>query len=456
MATTSFNAGAFTLSGWNSSYTVAGASPGASEQLQTPIVGAAFDFAASTTVPGGSNQIAISDSSGGSDNVQLTMTFTVLNSLADANPGTESGLSVGQGGSSEGTITGAMSADGTLTLGGSSGESASALIHDLRNLTISDTNTNDAFGITFTLTDVTTAHSSTFTEGFSTICYAPGTRIGTPTGEIAVEDLQIGDFVATTSGVAKPVKWLGRRSHSAADVAKYSNLRPVMIRKDALGGGLPHRDLMVSPMHALLIDEVFVPAAALVNGTSIVRSEAAGAVEYIHVELDQHEVIFAEGTPAETFVNDDSRALFDNVSEYYDLYGIAESRDSFSAPRIEEGYQLEAIRRRLAGVAPQSAAPGALAGHVERLEDGVLEGWVMDRANPATPVELEVLVDGEIVATVLANRYRVDLDCAGLAGGRCGFTVAMPASAECLAQVEVRRASDGGQVAAPKRALVTA
>jgi hypothetical protein len=73
----------------------------------------------------------------------------------------------------------------------------------------------------------------------------------------------------------------------------------------------------------------------------------------------------------------------------------------------------------------------------------------MDRANPSTPVELEVLVDDEIVATALANRYRPDLDRAGLAGGRCAFTVAMPAAAEDLSQVEVRRASDGARVRMP-------
>ena len=73
---------------------------------------------------------------------------------------------------------------------------------------------------------------------------------------------------------------------------------------------------------------------------------------------------------------------------------------------------------------------------------------MMDRANPMAPVELEVLVDGEIVATVLANRYRVDLDRAGLAGGRCGFTVAMPASAVNLAQVELHQRHRAGNVIA--------
>ncbi len=451
MATTSFTAGAFTLTGWNTAFSSAGATPGTGNQMLTDATGAAaFDFStvvsidANDSADQGPNQANIA-SPATTDTAQLVVSFIHLYGSVNL----ESNLSAG----------GHQASDGAFTLGGATGESASALINDLRSLGVIDDNDGETFALKFTLTDftgVTPGATTTFTEAFFTTCYAPGTRVATPTGEVAVEDLQIGDLIATTSGAAKPVMWIGRRSHSAADVAKHVNLRPVMVRKDALGGGLPHRDLVISPMHALLIDEVFVPAAALVNGTSIVRSEAAGPVEYIHVELDQHDVIFAEGAAAETFVNDDSRALFDNVSEYYDLYGIAESRGAFAAPRLEEGYELEAIRQRIAGVAPLAAAPGALSGHVERLEDGVLEGWVMDAANPTTPVELEVLVDGEIVATVLANRYRADLDHAGYAGGRGGFTVAMPASAESLAQVEVRRASDGGQVAAPKRALVTA
>jgi hypothetical protein len=335
-------------------------------------------------------------------------------------------------------------------------------------------------GDTFTLTGITNfsgawhaevAPSTTLggTEVFL-VCYAAGTRIGTPKGETAVEDLQIGDLVITASGAAKPIKWIGRQSYSATAVADAPQLRPVLIRADALGAGLPRRDLLVSPMHALYLDDAFIPASALVNGVSILRSESEGPVEYIHIELHDHDVLLAEGVPAESFVDDNSRTMFDNVSEYYDLYGFAERQRTFCAPRLEEGYRLEAIRRRFAsraGIVPSAGAPGEMAGHVERLHDGELEGWVMDRANPDTPVELEVRVDGEIVATVLGNRYRPDLDRAGLAGGRCAFLVAMPAVAEDISQVEVRRASVGSNEAsvlpvwqrpakrAPQRATTT-
>jgi len=461
--TTSFTAGNWTLSGWDTDYM---GSPGTSVNLfVTPIntnssAIPSFDFNWTAPTLNANNDggepaqvITATDGSSGTDGVSLEIQI-------NQGAGNDAGVTIFSGGTA---LLNGGTAGGSYTINDAPGAGAQSLLDSqIQSLQVADsTSEKDSFSITFTLTDTGSGGGpvgspTTFTENFQTACYAPGTRIATPTGEVAVEDLQIGDLVATTSGVAKPVKWIGRRSYSVAAVAGHSNLRPVLIRKDALGAGLPQRDLVVSPMHALLVDEALVPAAALVNELSIVRLASTGAVEYIHVELDQHEMIFAEGQPAETFVDDNSRAMFENVSEYYDLYGFAESSLGFSVPRLEEGYQLEAIRRRIAGQAPRMSAPGVIAGHVEQLADGMLEGWVMDRANPTAPVELEVLVDGETVATVLANRYRPDLDRADIAGGRCGFSVAMPASAEHLAQVEVRRASDGGQVAMPQRALVTA
>ncbi len=454
--TSDFTAGDFTLTGWVTDYTFP---VGGNDTWVVPVgtTGSPasgdfiFEWTAATTptfhpsaTPEPGQNIGIVDASGGAHKVQLTLTFTtIVTNLSLYN--------------TDGTVD-QLDADGTstLTLGGALGESGTQLLADLRGLQVVDGNTFDFFDINFKLTDITAGQSTSFTETYSTACYAPGTRIATPGGEVAVEDLQIGDLVATVSGLAKPVKWIGRRSYAAAEVAEYSNLRPVVIRKGALGSGLPRRDLVVSPMHALLIDGAFVPVAALVNGVSILRRETAGAAEYIHIELDQHDAIFAEGAPAETFVDDSSRTMFDNASEYYDLYGFAGSTSGFAGVRIEQGYRVDAIRSRLAGTAARAAAPGALAGHVERFNGGVLEGWVTDRAAPTAPVELEVLVDGEIVATVLANRYRMDLDRAGLGGGCYGFSAAMPASVKEIARITVRRASDGERVAMPQRALVTA
>ncbi len=275
-------------------------------------------------------------------------------------------------------------------------------------------------------------------------CYLRGTMIRTPAGEQAVEMLRAGDSVVTLDGNAKPVKWIGHRSYEAEFGASEVFVRPVVFKAGSLGGGLPVRDLKVSPQHGMLIDGAMVPAAALVNGVSIVRDENPGDVSYFHIELEGHEAVFAEGAASETFVDHDSRAMFDNADEYNLIYGTSAPRPT-EQPRLEEGFQLAAIRRRLAEIAGIAAGPnavGPVAGHLERLENGILTGWLVDAA-AAEAVEAEVLVDGEVVGRVMANRYRADLDQAGIGGGRGGFSIALPASAERLEQVSVRRVLDG-------------
>jgi hypothetical protein len=149
-------------------------------------------------------------------------------------------------------------------------------------------------------------------------CYCAGTRIRTPSGERPIEALRIGDRVTTPKGSA-PIKWIGRRSYTAAQVAANAQLRPVRIRASALATGVPRRDLLVSPSHAVLVDGFLIPAAALVNGASILR-EPSRDVAYLHIELAAHELIFAELALAETYVDEAGRDLFDNAAEYDALY----------------------------------------------------------------------------------------------------------------------------------------
>ena len=47
-------------------------------------------------------------------------------------------------------------------------------------------------------------------------CYVRGTMIATSGGEVAVEDLAIGDHVVTVDGAAEPILWIGRRSFAGA------------------------------------------------------------------------------------------------------------------------------------------------------------------------------------------------------------------------------------------------
>ena len=180
-------------------------------------------------------------------------------------------------------------------------------------------------------------------------CYCPGTRIRTERGDVAVESLRIGDTVCTLAGGSEPIRWIGRRSYGGRFLAGRGHLLPVLIRAGALGGGLPLRDLRVSPEHALYFDGVLVPAIQLVNGGTIIQLRQCAEVHYLHLELGRHEVIWAEGALAESFVDDESRALFHNASEYAALYPEEAPRAAlYYAPRVRDGFELEAIRRRLA------------------------------------------------------------------------------------------------------------
>ena len=186
-------------------------------------------------------------------------------------------------------------------------------------------------------------------------CYCLGTRILTTRGEITVEALAIGDTVITASGQRRPVKWLGNRSYAGRFLTGNRNVQPVRLRAGSLGDGLPRRDLLVSPEHALLLGGMLIPARHLVNGTSITRECGRERVDYFHIELDSHDVLLAEGAPSESFMDDDSRGVFHNAVEFALLYPDAPQPDGYCARRVEHGAELEAIRRRLASLARGSA-----------------------------------------------------------------------------------------------------
>jgi hypothetical protein len=177
-------------------------------------------------------------------------------------------------------------------------------------------------------------------------CYCRGTLILTDRGERRVEELVIGDWVLTAAGAAKPIRWIGRRGYDGRFIRGNRNVLPVVISAGALGDGVPARDLWVSPEHALYIDRLLVPARLLVNGLTIVQVEAVDRVEYFHIELDAHDVILAEGMPAETYLDCGNRLMFRNAAEY----GAGASKGTAGrscALRIGEGAAAAGIRRRL-------------------------------------------------------------------------------------------------------------
>lgn len=213
------------------------------------------------------------------------------------------------------------------------------------------------------LQEVTSGYQTYYELDDGTPCYCPGTLIATTRGEVAVEDLKIGDRVVTAAGKRRPIRWIGNRAYSGRFAATNPEVLPVLFRAGSLGEGLPRRDLMVSPLHAMYLDGVLVPAQALVNGVSIVRLQQVDRVDYFHIELKTHDILLAEGAPAESFVDDDSRGMFHNAHEYAERYpNERKPAVQYCAPRAEEGPQLEAIRQRLNALPVARFAPVANAG----------------------------------------------------------------------------------------------
>ncbi len=148
--------------------------------------------------------------------------------------------------------------------------------------------------------------------GAGVICFTPGTMIRTPDGPRPVEELHEGDRVSTKDDGAQQIHWIGQRRMSGARLYAMPDLRPVRIRAGALGEGEPEGDLLVSPQHRLLIGgaaaqmlfntpEVLVTARDLVNDHNILVDHTLREVTYIHLLLERHQVLWANGIETESF-----------------------------------------------------------------------------------------------------------------------------------------------------------
>ncbi|MEO1672144.1 MAG: Hint domain-containing protein [Cyanobacteria bacterium J06631_2] len=161
----------------------------------------------------------------------------------------------------------------------------------------------------------------------TTECFLAGTKILTGKGEIAVEELSIGDLVQTAEGKLEPVKWIGKQTVEPDRIKNPLRGYPILIKAGALGHGLPHRDLYTSPDHAYLVDGLLINAGALVNDVSIIKTEPTETFCYYHVELENHSLLLAEGTAAESFYpNREDRQVYDNGAEYDRLYPYGNSQ----------------------------------------------------------------------------------------------------------------------------------
>ncbi|MEY1554477.1 Hint domain-containing protein [Yoonia sp. R2331] len=144
------------------------------------------------------------------------------------------------------------------------------------------------------------------------VCFTPGTMIQTPFGPRDVASLVEGDFVQTQDNGAAEILWIGLRRVTGARLMVMPELAPIRLRRGALDEDVPDAGLLVSPDHRVVLrgaraqalfraDEVLVAARDLINDTSVIRDRAIRQVDYIHIMLPQHEIVFANGVATESF-----------------------------------------------------------------------------------------------------------------------------------------------------------
>ncbi len=206
------------------------------------------------------------------------------------------------------------------------------------------------------------------------ICFAAGTLIRTPQGDVPVETLRLGDIVQASSGAPRPVKWLGHRAFGRDESATPRKHEVVRIVAHAFGEDRPSRDLVVSPGHSICVDlcgEMLIPAMTLVNGATVVR-ERLDEVVLWHVEFDSHDVLVANNLPAESYLAMGNRGFF-----------------------VEAGGRLDAFEEGQTRTHADFCRPVAIDGDIPAF----VRGRLLDRAKtmgwtPRRDAELRLAVDG--------------------------------------------------------------
>ena len=197
------------------------------------------------------------------------------------------------------------------------------------------------FNFTYTISNGTDTDVG-FVNATSVPCFVAGTLIATPDGDRPAEQLLPGDLVMTKDEGAQPLRWVGSRR-----VAATGDFAPIYIRAGTLG---QHRDLLVSPLHRVLIKdnlaellfgeaEVLVAARDLVNDRSITR-RMGGEVTYVHLLFDRHQVVFSEGLETESFLPGPQTAHSFEADMVAEIYSIFPTLD----PESGTGYPTAARR----------------------------------------------------------------------------------------------------------------
>jgi hypothetical protein len=177
-------------------------------------------------------------------------------------------------------------------------------------------------------------------------CFMSGTLINTPSGEVPIETLKQGDLVLTPAG-PQAIKFLGKTTRKASELKAHAKM-PIRINKGSLGSHLPIRDTYCTPSHAFAVDNCLVEARALINNENITNIEKwpdIVPIIYFSIELDEHQLVWANGLLTETYYSNwtstgFSREAWDNYPTYLELYQESRPMNELPMARIPFARQL--------------------------------------------------------------------------------------------------------------------
>ena len=205
------------------------------------------------------------------------------------------------------------------------------------------------------------------------VCFARGTLIRTPEGDVPVETLRVGQRVLTLDHGAQPIMWIAQRMI----LFPQGDDLPVEVAQDAFGPNQPYAPTRISPRHCLFrrdasfqmmfdTPEVLMAARDCVDGAQVTWADGQRAVEYFHFMVDEHALVWANGMLAESFYPGPvARQSLDPVARgrllqlYPDLV-VPDAPAPFPlARRRVRGYEMHAARPGAAAPSDQDARIGS-------------------------------------------------------------------------------------------------
>jgi len=174
-------------------------------------------------------------------------------------------------------------------------------------------NDDSSWGVGFYDLYSKSTSSSNFQPGVP-VCYLSNRQIGTGTGYRLVQDIRPGDEILSLENgkiVTTQVVWVGKATHVVDplppdDLSGY----PVRIRADAIGPGVPSKDMLITSEHSLFFDGKFIPVRMLVNGGSISYDKSFHSYDYYHIETANHAVILADRVWSESYLDTGNKERF--------------------------------------------------------------------------------------------------------------------------------------------------